>query len=433
MKNIIKKIISPLIITVSILAAASWISSTNWQNKKIEQSKCTNPQDSKIQVETAIASKHKLQDWLYAEGISQPLRKAHLTFEVEGKVNYIAQNLLKEGCKITIPKSKKVLLARLDNRDYLEEVNKSKAILIQAQRNIDIYKALLQQHKSQRKFTKTRLNRYKKLLNSKTISQQKFDEIKIEYEISCATVLSTQAKLDYATAELTSARNSLSQNKRELERTCIFAPFSGTIARVNISIGSYVNHDILNNSSNSQMYATYPITIIDKSIFRTDIEIPFHELQAITTHSQAKIIQEKNENSNIKKQWLNTKIHSISPALSPNTHTIRIILHTLFSTVNLTAGQTTRIKILRKEKEALAIPINALLYNSNNCQVFILDEKSNRVKLTNVKTGIRQDNLIEIISGLKENQKVITTGRQRLLDNDIVKTIKKAKRKYARK
>ncbi len=71
----------------------------------------------------------------------------------------------------------------------------------------------------------------------------------------------------------------------------------------------------------------------------------------------------------------------------------------------------------------LFTPVTSIGEDSNGNFVFLLEEKNNKVvvKKQNVKIGKLRPEGFEVISGLKEGQKVATAGLQTLLDGQEVK------------
>jgi membrane fusion protein (multidrug efflux system) len=56
--------------------------------------------------------------------------------------------------------------------------------------------------------------------------------------------------------------------------------------------------------------------------------------------------------------------------------------------------------------EAIAVPVQALLQNGDRASVLVVDQE-NRIRVRDVKTGVQDPNLVEIVAGLKEGERVI--------------------------
>ena len=67
-------------------------------------------------------------------------------------------------------------------------------------------------------------------------------------------------------------------------------------------------------------------------------------------------------------------------------------------------------------KNAITVPVTALRHGANGDYVYVLDPQTRTVKLTNVKRGEEDAERVEIASGLKGGETVITEGADRLKD-----------------
>ena len=67
-------------------------------------------------------------------------------------------------------------------------------------------------------------------------------------------------------------------------------------------------------------------------------------------------------------------------------------------------------------KNAITVPVTALRHGANGDYVYVLDPQTRTVKLTNVKRGEEDAERVEITSGLKGGETVITEGADRLKD-----------------
>ena len=89
----------------------------------------------------------------------------------------------------------------------------------------------------------------------------------------------------------------------------------------------------------------------------------------------------------------------------------------------LKAGMFARVNFtIESNGESLVIPRESLVGSIKDARVFIV--KDQRVKLKNVVAGRSSGNFLEILSGLVENEIVVTNGQNNLSDNSKVAIIK---------
>ncbi len=85
-------------------------------------------------------------------------------------------------------------------------------------------------------------------------------------------------------------------------------------------------------------------------------------------------------------------------------------------------GSLLDIELIYNEKESLSVADTAIIFEDEKKFVYkVLD--SNRIKKTEVVTGIRREGSLEILEGLSANDKVVREGLTRLADGMVVKPI----------
>jgi RND family efflux transporter MFP subunit len=85
-----------------------------------------------------------------------------------------------------------------------------------------------------------------------------------------------------------------------------------------------------------------------------------------------------------------------------------IIRPGMIAEVNLVTGEI---------KEVIELPVEAVLSDFNNTNyVFVTDKNSGKAFKRNISIGKLYDNQIEIVSGLAEDEIVVTGGQHKLTD-----------------
>ena len=94
----------------------------------------------------------------------------------------------------------------------------------------------------------------------------------------------------------------------------------------------------------------------------------------------------------------------------------------------LRSGQLGKVEVevSRNSSASLAIPANAIFgIRTGEGLVFVVDSK-NRVRQRNVSIGELTDKNLEILTGLKEGDVIVTRGVEKLRDGDLIKPIRAA-------
>lgn len=108
----------------------------------------------------------------------------------------------------------------------------------------------------------------------------------------------------------------------------------------------------------------------------------------------------------------------ISPALDPGSTTIEVWIEAIKPGPVLKPGMNVSIEATAKSvKDALVIPAAAVFKTSEGADYVMIAGADRKAHQAKVKVGIRNKELAEILSGIRENDSVITLGGYALPDN----------------
>lgn len=112
------------------------------------------------------------------------------------------------------------------------------------------------------------------------------------------------------------------------------------------------------------------------------------------------------------------RVMLISPALDPGSTTIEVWVEAIKPGPELKPGMNVSIEATAKSvKDALVVPASAVFKTPEGADYVLTAGSDKKAHQTSVKVGIRNKELAEIQSGLKENDPVITAGGYALPDN----------------
>ena len=114
----------------------------------------------------------------------------------------------------------------------------------------------------------------------------------------------------------------------------------------------------------------------------------------------------------------NGKIARVSPVLDPSTRTAPMEVEVPNSENKLKPGMYARINLtIEDRRDILVAPKNAIIDFDSRRGVWMPVEE-NRAKFVEVVLGIEDADMIEIKSGLKEGDRIVTTGATAVKNND---------------
>ena len=238
--------------------------------------------------------------------------------------------------------------------------------------------------------TKTTFERQKRLWEQKIGSEIQFLETKSMFEAQ---------------------KQAINQLKKQIQKTLIQAPFSGTIDNVIVKLGEVVYP----GRSNLMM-------LLNMDNLYVESNVPEKYISSIKTGNKAILefpLIGKSVSSTVRQSG--NYIHPIN-----RTFKIEIDVKTDDFEVKPNLNSKVKINDYSNEK-ALMINQNIISVDSNNKEyVYKLYTKNNKdyVSKTTIETGKNDGKNIEVISGLSQGDLIVSEGIRKLVDNSRVKIIK---------
>ena len=116
------------------------------------------------------------------------------------------------------------------------------------------------------------------------------------------------------------------------------------------------------------------------------------------------------------------KITVFSPALDPNSTTVEIWVETSNPNHNLQPGTSVEVSLVAKiVPDALVVPAHAILTAPDGTTSVMVVGSDSRANHRKVTTGIEDNGEMQILSGLRQGEEIISTGAYGLPDNTKVK------------
>lgn len=401
--------------------------------------------DNAVKVAVEEVKKRDIVETVTGSGKIQPETELKITSDVSGEIIDI---YVKEGDKV----QKGQLLCRIKPDIYqsaldrvLAQINASKAQLEQA-------KAQLEQAKANFTNIQAQYERNKKLYEQKAISLQEYQTSEAQYQSTIANIKGLEENIRSAEFNIKSLEASYNEAKSNLEKTYIYSPVDATVSKLNVEKGERVQ-------GVSGFQGTEIMRLANLNEMEVKLEISENDI--IRVHKNDTAIVEIDAYNDITFKGIVTDIsNSVNTAtlsadqLSNYTVKVRLLydsykhLITPENPIPIRPGMSASVEIITKKLyKVLSVPIQAVtvrnpfLTKKDSAQkpentdikkikkeyVFIL--KDNKAKAIEVKTGSQDNQYIEIKSGLKEGDKVIsepfTVVQQILKDGQGVKVVSK--------
>lgn len=371
--------------------------------------------DKGTEIEIANVAASTIVETVSATGKIQPEIEVKISSEVSGEI--IALNV-KEGQVV----KKGELLVKINPDLYTSSYNRTVS-------NLSGTKAGLNQSEASFKEAKANYDRNKSLFDKGIISKADWDKAIASFEVAKANKQNAYYNVQSASATVLEAKDNLG-------RTTIYAPADGTISVLNVELGERV-------LGTQQMAGTEILRVANLNNMEVEVDVNENDIVKIKVGDKANV----EVDAYLKKQFkgIVTSIsNSASSTLTADQVTnfkvkVRILKESYQDLLQgkpstyspFRPGMTATVDIITNTKSnILTVPISSVVVKSDTAAVKEIkvedpnEEKSkpksdkkfecvfvkvgNKAKIRVIKTGIQDDTNIEVLSGLKKGDVVIT-------------------------
>ena len=193
----------------------------------------------------------------------------------------------------------------------------------------------------------------------------------------------------------------------QLEKMTIKAPFKGVIV------------DLPYYTEGTRIDASLPmVKLMDYSQLYMEIQLPEKELGKVKVNQPVRIM-----NYSLPEDTLSGIITQLSPAIDSETRTFKGSVMIANPDLLLRPGMFVRAEIVVARKDStIVIPKNIILVKQRGKTVFVVDKGAAEERI--VTTGLENPTHVEVIGGLKLNERLVVDGFETLRDQSKVRIIR---------
>ena len=404
--------------------------------------------DKDVKVTTEKVAKKTIIETVNASGKIYPEIEVKISSDVSGEITEL--NVL-EGDSVI----KGQLLARIYADIYASQRDEASSRVVQSQATVANSQAALDAIQAQLEQDRATYNRNKDLYDQKVISKAEFEQFETKLKASQAQYNAAIQNIRSLSAGVASAQTQLGAAYKNLGRTTILAPMNGIISMLSVKKGERV-------VGTAQMAGTEMMRVANMNSLEVRVDVGENDIVKVSIGDSADV--EVDAYNNRKFKGIVTQIASSTIKSGGNTSTVsndvtNYEVHIRLAPssyqdlldplqpkkfpfrpgMNASADIKTNIK-----NGVIAIPITAVAARDINDEngdkkkantspdneneavvadelkevVFVLN-KEGKVDMRTVTTGIQDINNIEVLSGLKDGDEVVTAPY-----NAVTKTLK---------
>ena len=368
------------------------------------------------EVNTTIAELNTIVERVSASGKIQPELEVSVSAEVSGQLIELP---VKEGDVV----AEGDLLAVINPDVYISARNRAQAAVNTTLSNLSSAKAMLASSESGYYVAEKSWDRNQILFKSGVVSQAEFDQSESAFNAAEANLVSAEESVKSAEYSILSAQASLQETLDNLSRTTLRAPQAGIVTALVKEVGESVQ-------GNGFVAGEVVMKISNLGLMEVDIEVNESDIVRVKIGNDAEIEVDayldetfKGHVSEIGNTALNAGVNgfnldqvtnfSVKVRISPNSYE-HLFNDSSKSQSPFRPGMSATVDLLtRNVKDVVSIPIQCVSTrkseDSDDAElgVFLMGE-GDEVVWGKVKTGIQDNFNIEIISGLKEGDVIVS-------------------------
>jgi multidrug efflux pump subunit AcrA (membrane-fusion protein) len=314
------------------------------------------------------------------------------------------------------------LLIEIDDRDTKAQLQKAQAGLREVQdvqeeieQNSHVAESGKEAAEAGKALALATFNRYKALLEQKSVSQQEFEEVQAKLKISETEVDRAGRMLQALLARKNQVLAKMEQAKADIASAQIHVGYA--------RITSPTNGIVVSKQAEVGLLAAPGVPLLTlEDHFRYRLEVPVEEsmLNRIRLGTPVQISIDV-----LGPQGLSGKVTEIVPTSDPasRSFTVKIDLSEekgkSGSPLALRSGLYGKARFSVGQKQAMQVPQKAILQRGQLVGVFIVD-LSDVVRLRLIQAGKTYGDRTEVLSGINDGDRIIVEGLEKVKEGDRV-------------
>lgn len=428
-----------LLLVVAILGGAGYGAKWYSARQQEQQKAARGGRDDAMTVSTATVTTADLKTVLTFNGDIEALQTVQLQPKVAGRLLKLA---LDDGTPVEegVVVQQGQLIAQLDDREYLAQLDNAKASLAAAEASRAVAKAGLEEEKAKYASNlaatqNAQANYEDKVREQKRMAglvagnagtqqsldqantalaqaKAQLDQAKADEQGALAKITSAEAAIQQAEASYTRAQASLETAELNYAETKIYSPMRGVIS------AKLVDPGVMLSSS------TPIVTIVSMATVKVVVAVPVNHLSRVLpgkTHATL-------TTPALPGREIDCVVEKIYPTVDIVTRTAQVEFRVknerdeATGTFLLRPGLYASVAVLLEErKDVVAIDISLPVRNLDRNLVFVCH--GDTVEAVPVKLGTTFRGLVEVLEGLQAGDEIVVQGQHRLTDGSKIRRV----------
>jgi RND family efflux transporter MFP subunit len=333
-------------------------------------------------VDMAPASRHDLTEYITVVGNLIGAATVDIVPRVAGRIEAINVQL---GDRV----SKGQQIVKIEDRTIREQIR-------QAEASLETNKATVISRQNDEKVAASVLARMKAQDLAGLVSKQALEDAESRYNAAVSQVTVAQSQQVQTQARI-------EELKITLNDTSVISPVNGFVSRRLLDQGAFAGAN------------TVMLSVVDISTVRMVASLVEKGFKRVTPGVGAEV-----EVDAFPGEQFRGVVSRVAPVFDPATRTAQMEIEVPNPGYRLKPGMYARVRLTVEQRpNALTVPRPAVIDTEGKRGVFLVDE-GQTAHFREIRTGLQDGDRVEVLEGLTEGERVVTTGALALRDGDRV-------------
>ncbi len=340
-------------------------------------------------VETATASRHDIVDFITVVGNLVGEATVDVGARVPGRLESVHVKL---GDRV----ERGQVVAKVEDRELRQQIS-------QVEANLEVNRATVNARRNDAKVTTAALDRARTSEERGLISRQALEDAESRHN-------SATSQVTMAEAQATSTQARLDELKITLSNTNVVSPVDGFVGRRNLDPGAFAGTN------------TAILSLVDISTVRLIANIVEKDFKRIARGAEALV-----EVDAFPGERFTGQVSRMAPVFDPATRTASIEIEVANPGFRLKPGMYARVRLMAEHRtNALTVPRAAVVDIGGRRGVYV--PEGDVARFRDVRTGLSDEQRIEVVDGLEDGTVVVTTGALAIRDGERITSAGAARR-----
>jgi RND family efflux transporter MFP subunit len=289
------------------------------------------------------------------------------------------------------------LLATIDDTTVRAQLSSAEGAVAEAEAAREEVDGAISQAEAAKGLAEKTFERYRKLLEGKVVTQQEFDEVEMRRTVAVKELERARQKRAQVSAKIDQARGQAEAAQAMLAHAKVVAPFAGVIVEKRADAGSMAIPGV-------------PLFLLeDPARHRIEMFVSETYLPLLRKGTPVRVVLDVDPGNPFP-----AVVSEVVPEIDPASRTFTVKAD--LPAGRARSGQAGKVRFAAGKGTVLAVPKRALTRAGGSDGVFTIGARDNVARLSMITVGAEFGDLVEVLSGIGDGDRVALSPIGRLSD-----------------